>query len=74
MEYTHDHREDRPRWAGFEGVSAIGLDDLDGALGAGGSGEAPIPGEQGHVERFGEGDIGGVVDGEVVPQLPTATQ
>lgn len=59
---------------GGEGVSA-GLDDVDGALGAGGSGgEAAIPGEQGHVEYFGEGDVGGVVDGEVVPQLPTTRQ
>lgn len=58
---------------GGEGVSA-GLDDVDGALGAGGSGEAAIPGEQGHVECFGEGDVGGVVDGEVVPQLPTTGQ
>ena len=56
------------------GVSGVGLEDFDGTLWAGGSGEAAIPGEQGSLQGFGEGDIGGVVDGEVVPQFPTASQ
>ncbi len=35
-------------------------------------GEAPVAGEQGRVERFGEGDVGGVMGREVVPKLPDA--
>ena len=65
---------DQIRWAVGEVVSAVGRDDLDGALWAGGSGEAAIPGEQGRLQCFGEGDIGGDVDWEVVPQFPTASQ
>jgi hypothetical protein len=33
-----------------------------------------IAGEQSHVQHFGEGDVGGVVDGEVVAKLPAAGQ
>lgn len=52
----------------------MGLDDLDGAAWAGGSCEAPVAGEQGRLECFGEGNVGGVVDGEIVPMFPTAPQ
>ncbi len=52
--------------------SVVGLDDFDGAAWAGGSGEAPVAGEQGGLEGLGEGDVGGVVDREVVSQLPAA--
>ena len=33
-----------------------------------------IAGEQSHVQHFGESDVGGVVDGEVVAKLPAAGQ
>ena len=52
----------------------MGRDDLDGAAWAGGSCEAPVAGQQRRLERFGEGNVGSVVDSEVVPQLPTPHQ
>lgn len=55
-------------------TSAMGLDDLDGAAWAGGSGETSIAGEQRHLQRLGKSDVGGVVNREVVPQLPPAGQ
>ena len=36
--------------------------------------QPPVAGEQSHVQRLGEGDVGGVVDSEVVGQLPAAGQ
>jgi hypothetical protein len=52
---------------GFRGWSGCGLEDFDGALGSGGSCEFLVAGEQGGVHGFGEGYVGRVVDGEVVP-------
>jgi hypothetical protein len=54
-------------WPGVSGWSGCGLEDFDGALGSGGFGEFPVAGEQGGVHGFGEGYVGRVVDGEVVP-------
>jgi len=36
--------------------------------------QPPVAGEQGCLQRFGEGDVGGVVDCEVVAELPAAGQ
>lgn len=41
---------------------------------AGCASQPPVAGEQGYIQRFGESDIGGVVDGEVVAQFPAAGQ
>lgn len=54
-------------WSEVVGWSACGLEDFEGALGSGGSCEFPVAGEQGRVHGFGEGYVGRVVDGEVVP-------
>jgi hypothetical protein len=54
-------------WAEVPGWSGCGLEDFDGALGSGGFCELPVAGEQGGVQGFGEGYVGRVVDGEVVP-------
>ncbi len=53
-------------------VQCSGL-DFDGAGEAWRSGELRICGEERGCERFGEGDIGGVIDSEVVPELPAST-
>ena len=47
---------------------------LDGASRSGGSREVPVSGQQGHVQSFGQRDVGGVVDREVVSELPAAAQ
>ena len=36
--------------------------------------EPAVTGEQGRLQRLGQCDVGGVVGGQVVPQLPTARQ
>jgi len=36
--------------------------------------QPPVAGEQGYIQRFGESDVGGVVDGEIVAKLPAAGQ
>lgn len=51
---------------GAGGDSGRGREDLDGALGSGGSGEPAVAGEQGGVHCFGECHVGRFVDGEVV--------
>ena len=33
-------------------------------------GEAAVAGDQGCVQRLGQGDIGGIIGGQVVPQRP----
>jgi len=47
-------------------------EQFDGAGGAGRMGKAPVASEQRRIQRLGQGDVGGVVGGHVVPQLPTA--
>jgi hypothetical protein len=54
-------------WPEVSGWSGCGLEHFDGALGPGCFGEFPVAGEQGGVHGFGEGYVGRVVDGEVVP-------
>jgi hypothetical protein len=59
-------------WMGLRNASSsewsgCGPEDFDGALGSGGSCEFLVAGEQGGVHGFGEGYVGCVVDGEVVP-------
>src|ERR1035438_9460909 len=51
----------------FSECSGCGLEDFDGALRPGRSCEFLVAGEQGGVHGFSEGDVGRVVDGEVVP-------
>lgn len=36
--------------------------------------QPPVAGEQSYVQRFGKGDVAGVVDGEVVAELPATGQ
>lgn len=36
--------------------------------------QPPVAGEQSYIQRFGESDIGGVVDGKVVAEFPAAGQ
>ena len=38
------------------------------------TGETPVAGDQRHIQRFGEGDVGSVVSREVVPQIPDTGQ
>ncbi len=52
--------------------SGCGLEHLDVALGPGSSCEFLIAGEQSDTHGLGECYVGGVVDGEVVAQLPAA--
>jgi hypothetical protein len=54
-------------WSEVSEWSGCGLDDFDGALGSRGTCEFPVAGEQGGVHGFGQGYVGRVVDGEVVP-------
>lgn len=48
------------------------MEYLDVAPQAGCAGQPPVAGEQSYIQRFGESDIGGVVNGEVVAELPAA--
>jgi hypothetical protein len=41
---------------------------------AGRSGETFVAGEQWRIERFGQGDINGVIGGEIIPQIPDSGQ
>src|SRR5260370_33080146 len=41
---------------------------------AGRNGETAVQVEQRHVQRFGEGDVDGVIGCEVVPQIPDSGQ
>ena len=36
--------------------------------------QPPVASEQGYIQRFGESDVAGVVDGEVVAELPATGQ
>ena len=54
------------------GRGGLTPEHLDVAADAGGIGETAVAGEQIEPHQFGERDVGGVVDGEVVAQLPTA--
>lgn len=47
---------------------------LDEAGGAGRAGESSVAGEQRRAQGFGQCETGGIVCGQVVPQLPTAGQ
>jgi hypothetical protein len=54
--------------------SGRGPENFDEALGSGSAGEPAVPGEQGGVHCFGEGNIGRVINGEVVAQFPAPGQ
>ena len=41
---------------------------------AGRSSETFVAGEQWRIERFGQGDINGVIGREIIPQIPDARQ
>ena len=45
-------------------------DQIHHGVMAGRSGKAPITREQRRIERFGKGNIDGIVSGEIVPQIP----
>src|SRR5450756_1753228 len=72
--WTLRTRQGRPPTVRQSRLLRVGLHDFDGASWARGPGESPVAGEQWRLECLGEGDIGGVVDRQVVAQLPTAGQ
>ena len=49
-------------------------DQLDPGMVAGRSSETFVAGEQWRIERFGQGDIHGVIGREIIPQIPHPRQ
>lgn len=57
------------RWSARAGR---GCEDFDGAPGARSASDPPVTGEECRVQRFRQRDVGGVVNREVVAELPAA--
>src|SRR2546429_4798802 len=47
---------------------------FDMSMMPGRAGETPVKGDQRRIQRFGEGDVRGIVSREVVPQIPDTRQ